>query len=77
VRLAGGLSGRLIHKSEKPRPERRRSAGASDDLGLAIHHDVVAGVRIRVGGDVRNAAPRLSRRPRGWRRESRRGPSRH
>src|ERR1700683_594459 len=47
---------RLIDPRGQAGPEWRYGAGSADDGGASIHDDVVAGLGVRVSGDVRHAA---------------------
>src|SRR6202167_1009936 len=56
IHVADIFSQRLIGPREQAGPEWRYGAGSADDGGASIYDDVVAGLGVRVSGDVRHAA---------------------
>ena len=56
IHVADIFSQRLIDPREQAGPEWRYGAGSADDGGASVHDDVVAGLGVRVAGDVRHAA---------------------
>jgi len=56
IHVADIFPQRLIDPREQAGPERRYGAGSTDDGGASIYDDVVAGLGVRVSGDVRHAA---------------------
>src|SRR5260221_6283919 len=57
-----GRSARLIEQRHKTGIQRRYGAGAADDVGRSVDHDVVARDRIGIAADVWRAAANIAGR---------------
>ena len=56
IKIAHGSFQAGVKAGDQPRPQRGDGAGSADNARLSVHENLVAGLRVGVGGDIGHAA---------------------